>query len=401
MATGSTVAVVVGAGATGILVALKLARAGIEVVLVEEGRAGDGQSNHSHGYMHRGHIYLNPSASLVRDLNRGADEWACVMDQAGIKPVAQTAAVAFSNPIDSRIAEVAWSRAGMEFEPVESIEGIDRSRFTSAFRTREAVFDFTPWLARSVDELRANPNCRVLAGRALSLRRRGDTIASVVVSDGTGGVHEVRANQFILCAGVDNQRLATTATHFRGNSVIRSSMMLVVEGAELPPVAIVAHGHEWRGLFIASRPAAMGNRWLISNYVSFSGVPPTRRSSSLWLKDVAKAVRNLAPSLRDPNCRWGYYAAPKAELRNSRHQLGSFAAQTYGIENLRVAAPTKLTLAPLLAASIAEEIIAREPERTPVGVAPRKGYSTALSVASERWKEATLGSYDALLEELR
>lgn len=389
---------VVGAGASGLIIAQRFVDAGLSVTIVERGSVGGEQSNHSHGYMHRGHIYLTPSLELVRNLSNGADRWRAEMDALGIEPINDNSSLLFTNAYEADVAAAAWSRAGLTFhEQVGAPPGVEQEGLARSFITQEATFDFTQWLRARYERLAADPAVKVIQANVLRLERESTAIVGAVVA--SGGEEVVLASSFVvLCGGIGNLELAATVTQFRGNALNRSSPMLVLRGPELPSLSAVFHGHETHGMFIASRHTDEGTVWLVSNYVSYAGEAITATGVRLWLRDIRSTLRDRTSGLDDPRNVWGYYSAPKGELRSIRTSINSHNVQSYGFDNLLVAAPTKLTLTPLLGDVVMDEVAQRlRRHKRPAGSRDIETGSP-VSVSPERWTEATLHPLSSLVD---
>ncbi len=389
---------VVGAGAGGLIIARRLVDAGFSVAIVERGLVGGEQSNHSHGYMHRGHIYLKPSLELVRNLSSGADRWRAEMDALGIQSISDKSSLLFTNPHESDVAATAWRKAGLTFaDEADLPAGVRSGAATRSFLTEEVTFDFTDWLRAQYERLAAEPAVTFINGEVRRLERKSTTVVGAVVS--LAGEEVLLSSSFVvLSAGTGNLELAETIIRFRGNALNRTSPMMVLRGNELPRLTAMFHGHETHGLFIASRRSEEGWVWLVSNYVSFAGGTVTPTAIRLWLRDIRATLLERTVGLDDPQNNWGYYEAPKGELRNIRSRMNSHNVQSYGFDNLLVASPTKLTLTPLLGDMVMDEIALSLRAYQRPAATPDLETGSALSVSAERWKAAPLDALRSLME---
>lgn len=387
---------IVGAGAAGLLIASRLAGEGRTVTIVEAEQAGSGQSNHSHGYMHRGHIYLSPSSDLVSNLRLGADRWASLLNGV-VEPVTSTSSLVFANAYEAGVAERAWDLAGLEFQESTAPPSIRGESFARTFTTQEATYDFTGWLRSAATALGRRPEVQFVVAHVQALEREGSRITGVVIDRG-GSQLRLRSSYIVLCAGIDNLRLASSVTRFRGNGLNRTSMMLVLRGPELPRLSLVAHGHETRGLFLVSREHAGSMHWLVSNYVSFATDHATDTAARLWLRDIRATLLARTSALADSSIVWGYYQAPKGELRSMRNTMDKHSVQSYGLENLCVASPTKLTLAPLLADAVAQFLSMRlRGSAKPTDLVELAPDGQPPSVSPEKWLEPDLQPIGSLM----
>lgn len=379
---------IVGGGAPGILAAHQLGKAGYSVSLLEERGLGAAQSNHSHGFMHRGHIYAKPPPALVRALCEGADRWHELLAEAGVRPLSERACVSFVNPYTARVADVAWKEAGLAFEPIEPPEGMSRDGFASCYSTRESTYCFTPWLEYARENhLRGVTTVR---GRAYRLRRDGATITGVHVDVGTKKL-VIRARFVVLAAGTGNLPLVATATNYRGRALNRMSHMMVLAAPGLPKLSLVVPEHQTYGLFLVSRHQREQDYWLVSNYLSYADDHCSNRATALWLRATARTLHTYSTVLENDALTWGAYRAPKGELRADRNRLDVHSVQSYGLDNICVAAPTKLTLAPLLADAIRKAVQGHlRPGQPGQGGARLDALAARLPVLPERWESVPL-----------
>jgi glycine/D-amino acid oxidase-like deaminating enzyme len=386
---------VVGAGAAGVLSAAQLRAAGYSVVVVDADGIGAHQSNHSHGYLHRGHIYGSPSAQLVRELNRGSSRWASLLAQAGVEPVTARSCIGFGNRYTAAHAVRRWREAGLAVVPA-SVPPPFRSReLPVAFETDEPAYDFTDWLHHAKRTLLED--VRLVPGRVRRLTARHRTVgaAEVVLRDGT--VVELEASAFVVAAGTGSIDLISSVASARGRGVNRTSFMLVLRG-ELPTVSMIVPDHESYGLFLVSRRAGDDGVWLVSNYLSFAGTATSSAATSLWVRAVARTLARLT-SIPLSELSWAFYAAPKSELRPDRQVMSEHSVEDYGFRNCFVASPSKLTLAPLLADKVVTEVKLR---CRPRGAGNPSGIPDGnLAVYRERWRGCALYEGPALERFLR
>jgi len=383
---------IVGAGVTGTLLAFQLLREGRSVTLLDRSGFGAGQSGHSHGYLHHGYIYRHGEKLLIAHLLAGARRWQETLDAMHIKPVASKAHICFVNELTARAAASAWREAGLLVQPASTdLPGIRHGQVEAAFETEEATYDFTDFFTAARNSLQP---CTIMA----TVRRleRRENLVQAVLADIDDQRIRLKARFIVLAAGDQNARLVETATRFRGRAIIRSSLMLVVRHKALPHLSAVLPENEAHGLFIVSRTVGAERLWLASNFVSFADISLSAEAREGWLRATLQRLALYCTGVREPDVRWGIYDAPKAELRSQPGALGAHALEDYAVGNLLVLAPTKLTLAPLLAAEAAETIdegldrrqISRD-DKLP---------SRQLQVCPERWTSLDLQPRDTFFE---
>lgn len=347
--------VVIGAGIGGALIAKKLVDEGLEVTLVDKEGFGAAQSNHSHGYIHSGYIYRDASRSLIEPLVEASRRWRDLVQALGVEPLRSTSFVAFTSELNARAAASAWEQAGL---PVRQVAhnaipaGVREPEIEALFQTPEPTFDLTEIFEAM---RRRMSGVKLLTAKAIRLDGSGQ-IEQAVVNVGPRSF-ALQARYYVLAAGTDNARLIEGVTRFRGRAAIRTSFMLVLRGPALADLSLVMPENEAHGLFVVSRPTAQGNVWLVSNFLSFAGMPDRADTQNMWLGGIIQKMTRFTNVTQSSDTEWGIYLAPKAELRRDPRRLGSYAIEGYDLPNAIVTAPTKLTLAPLLADEAAERII--------------------------------------------
>jgi glycine/D-amino acid oxidase-like deaminating enzyme len=381
---------IVGAGIVGVLLADRLGAAGIESTLVEAVGAGAEQSNHSHGYLHRGHAYLDASPQFLAAFARAHALWEPLLDSLGATPVTGSSAVALADPITRDSVVATWRRAGLPFEPADTPPGF-RDGCGTVFRTREPTYDVTGILQAL---LHRHQGVQTVLGRATRLVHDGRGLLVGAEVSTSRGVVLLAARHVVLAAGTGNPKLVRTLQWDAGRTYVRTSMMMVLHSAGLPTVSAVLPEPEQTGLFVVSRPGDNMPVWLVSNFVSFPGQDADARTIADWSSDICRTLRRVTEVVDLPDLHSGVYLAPKAELRADPRQLNVYEAEDYGIPNLSVLSPTKLTFAPTLVEDVATRLIQRLPQLSSTVRLPRWEFSDELPVLPERWRQVALAPLD-------
>lgn len=385
--------VIIGAGAAGILSAIRLRDDGYSVLLVEADRVGSAQSNHSHGYLHRGHIYASPKEHFVRELNRGADAWISFLDEAGVAPVTESAHIAFHSRYNGNVAGERWAKLDMPYVLSEAPVGFRPESFGVCYETQEPAYDFTGWYSYALTNLFDGIQC--VRARAIELINEGRNIVGVRLKNDSAESVILSASVYVLTAGVGNIELVSSVAKLRGRGVNRVSFMLVLEG-DLPPVSLIIPDHQSYGLFMVSRSLGGKNFWLLSNYISYAGSRSSAYGATLWARAVVKTLRESTELIEECNLKWGIYIAPKGELRADPRQMSEHSIESYGFDNCIVAAPSKLTLAPLLADKVAASV--HNIHRCTGCFGESAIQRDNLKVAPERWEAVRLFDDNSLRE---
>src|SRR5687768_3086437 len=92
---------IIGGGISGTLLARQLEHAGIEYGLMECAGFGAEQSNHSHGYLHQGYIYLRAESRFVKQLLEAQSYWKEIIAKSGSVPSTSESKICFTNEFNA------------------------------------------------------------------------------------------------------------------------------------------------------------------------------------------------------------------------------------------------------------------------------------------------------------
>jgi glycine/D-amino acid oxidase-like deaminating enzyme len=396
---------VVGGGATGLLTAIALEEAGMKVTLLESEGLGAQQSNHSHGYLHLGYIYLAGTTDLVADLRDGSALWRERMKHFSIPAAVGASQILFSNPFSAQSAVAHWKASGLpqeRQEPSPIFSG--RREVVAAFRTGERSYDFSAVFRALAAQI--PPGISYVAGTAHAVIRDEDARVVGVRAHLNSQDETVvlEAGRYVLAAGTENERLIQNATHVRGRAYSRTSYMMVLQSAQLPVLSYINPENESYGLFVSSRRHGHRVVWLVSNFLSYARLTTSKPAFALWTLATWNRLQELVDLESIPDLRVGGYVAPKMELRARPGVLSAHAAEDYELENVLVAAPTKLTLAPVLAQQIARDIGKLGIARPLPGATAIDDLVSAPSAGDEKWLSAPVmpvGEFLSMIREVR
>jgi glycine/D-amino acid oxidase-like deaminating enzyme len=416
---------IIGGGVQGLWLLNDLRSEGYSALLLERRALGDGQTCHSHVYLHQGHLYRDVGLAMrLKEITPRWREWlARRSDQRlGVVP----SYFGFANPADARTREALWNdpRLGLNYrvvtnDPPRALAG---GAVRVVLESAEVCLDgrwLVSELRRGVDDwISQVEQVRAIAldlSRVAGGRPRGGQVEEVVVTM-PGGPAPVRfqPSALVLAAGAGNQTLLLQATggnpillgRLSNNQQLRLAYMLVIRGPseELPPLTGVFP--DLGGLFQVSRRLADSDEvvWLVSDQRSqmLTFVEDwIEFDASWWLRAVLSNLERLAPRLFGSSplrgrFQWGIYAAPKAEGRSEGAIPLEERIEQFGIENLWTLWPTKLTLAP----KVSQDVVAAISQQLGAG----SGSSTdppgwqqvrcPVATAVERWQKAPLVSWD-------
>jgi glycine/D-amino acid oxidase-like deaminating enzyme len=377
---------VIGAGGAGVVIALLLSELGLEVALIDREGFAAGQSGHSHGYLHQGAIYTQPDPHFVAELQRGTRAWQQILAGLGVEPITETSSIVFTERLNAEAAERSWEEAGLVLRSTTELPpGFAGERIAATYESAEPVVDFTPVFQALGGRLNGVTTIRADVRRLL---RHGPKIDGALVSR-RGEEIVVKARYYVLAAGTGNQRLLELAGRLQTTLVIRSSFMLVVKG-NLPPTSTIVPERESYGLFIVSRSCGTGFVWLVSDYVSYAGGVQAPFARSAWVKAVRRTLTDLVPATAARGVSVGVYTGPKAEIRPVPYRMSGHSIESYGLTNLLAVAPTKLTLAPLLAEETTERVSDALPKQRGEMPLPTFPERDQMTVLPERWQSVLL-----------
>lgn len=258
MQTGKYECLIVGGGVAGLMAAVRLARWGVRVAVIEHELLGAGATTHNHGMIHSGALYARWHPEIVADCMRGQGVFRasfpdCFSDTETCWYIGTPATLGIYTPL--------WQRRGLHAEPVdpgalgEVLTCADPGEVTG-YAVREFVIDSHALIAE-------------LAARALAagveLIVGADAHQVVTENAVVRGVQTstvmIEADNVVVCAGIGTHALLE-----RSNSIVageltsRLETMMAFPGAL--PAAII--GLEFGWPFLA--PSTSGRAVLASRY---------------------------------------------------------------------------------------------------------------------------------------
>lgn len=232
--------VMIGGGVAGLSAAVRLAQAGLRVVLLEAGELGSAASTRNQGWLHSGALYAREAPDYARLCHASllATQTFCPgCIEAQVEPMAYLFA-------DDQAAAwtSAWSAAGIPWKelPLEhvfaALPGLDRSRIQRAFQLPDRSFQADVLLAQlSATATRAGVEIRGDTPVA-RLLRQGGKVEGVVTSAG----ETISARLVVLAGGASGFDLAAglhSAESERALGLVRLKAHLVAfrpEAGRLP-----------------------------------------------------------------------------------------------------------------------------------------------------------------------
>jgi hypothetical protein len=393
---------IAGGGIAGLLVAKNLSDLGYRCMLLESTAVASEQSGHSHGYLHRGYIYLD-SEALVRELRGAKEAWSDLISDQRSQHT-NCSYIGFENRQVAVQASQTWNNCGLVINNLPSKrwpKSLMASNLSVVCRTDEQSFNIPQLLENLLPHLRS---VHLITGSVerLSTGDSVDRCADIMVD---GKPRRVRARFVILAAGTGNSRiLSNTIGRFRSLPTTRTSFMMVIRGSALQPLSLILPEHQFYGLFLVSRRTKDDVVWLISNYLSYGGLCDERGTAGrTWATATLRTLDLIFPHLRRKRLLWGQYAAPKAEFRRDPEKLpGNTAIEKLGFENVLALWPTKLTLGPIIARRVQDHVVARlgNPAMTK-RPAPSWVQRGRISVAPERWRTVKLSARRDFVDALK
>lgn len=342
---------IAGSGIAGVLIAARLSDAGFRCLLVDPLGIAAEQSGHSHGYLHQGYIYLRAEGELATRLKKARENWNTYIQEApSIFRQNDLSLIGFENPNSASFAMRTWRNSDLPINPLARQHwplNLKSTNLSVIFQTDEPSYDFTKILSHILTQ---RPGIEYGIGKVTKLFIK-NSICRKVQMRINGTRRSVHGRHVVLASGIGNSAiLQNTFGHFTQAPTIRTSFMLVIKGAELESLSLIIPENPYYGLFMVSRTIEDEHVWLISNYLSFSGLVETSSvAAKYWVRATIRTIDSLFPHLKSLPLKWGFYSAPKAELRRDPSRLpDTNMIENFGIKNVSLVWPTKLTLGPLL-----------------------------------------------------
>ncbi|MFP2897629.1 FAD-dependent oxidoreductase [Corallococcus sp. 4LFB] len=396
---------VVGCGVLGMCAVRELASAGYQVLGVERGTIGGGQTCHSHVYIHRGHIY--ETAPLIERLSDSDALWRPLIESGRIEIESRRSFFGFADaPAMQRRLEI-WRKMKLPFSEATVPATLAHGVVKVGVWTPEATLNggsLMRYLSRGLEarltKVSGIDDIELVDGGSAGWR-----ISSLSILTERGKVH-VSPKMILFAGGAGNIHLARTVAEAQRDAdprlgscqTLRMSHMLIISGsaASLPRVSGVFP--DIGGLFIGVRDEGAQRVWLVSDDRSprlRDEFDSGRLDARWWLPRVIDSLKKLSPQwFRSPNgLRWGTYEATKAEPSAKHWADRRDRIEDFGLQNAVFAWPTKLTLAPKVARELKERVSSRfpssdrpiPPEFAAIRVQPR--------VAEELWRQTQLVSW--------
>lgn len=200
--------VVVGGGIAGLLTALRLARAGQEVALLEAGRLGSGATGANHGIVHSGALYVRRHGHVVRDCQEAQSVFTALLAAAELP---HEPAVYVVPTAESGEFRAALDRYAVAFRAADSDSAAELAKPVLAGNTLTVVHERVFSSRRIVALLAAQclaAGVAVLTGATVrSVLVASSESAAVVtgVALGTGG--RIGARDVVVAAGIGTMGL--------------------------------------------------------------------------------------------------------------------------------------------------------------------------------------------------
>lgn len=332
------------------------------VLLVSRDPLGEGETLHSHGYLHKGHFLPPEKKALIPDLMESFQWWNGWMSRNGLR-YEDDAPVLFDLSED-RFETVTgiWKAAGLDFEPMTRLPApLQGGSYTSPAPRRRLVRIgdrlIPPWkILRKLSEPLQDLLLRgELTG--ISIDPGSNRVVDCTVSTPRGDV-VFRPRVLVMAAGRSTQRLLAGATGPDGSrplrgavrelNVIRDVPMVLIQGDALPalsgwffleaPITMMTHPLEdGRKMWVVT--LMEGHRTSREDFTGdhgpVDGAVIHRTLQALW---------NMVPGLRTaaPRLRFASYLGGKID-----HPEGhpTWFIGEVGLENLRIVWPVLWGLA--------------------------------------------------------
>lgn len=399
--------VIFGGGIAGLWLLNRLHQQGLDVILLESGGLGGGQSLASQGIIHGGLKYalngvLSPASSAIAEM---PERWRrCLqgegdVDLRGCQVLAPHYFMWSGGGYRSRLKSFLGSKALRG-----RIDALKPAQYPAFFRNRPldgALYQLTDFVLDTpslLARLAAPHRERIfqVPTQAVTAAHCGDgALQHLVLRSTDGEVVTLQAQRYILAAGEGNAGLMTLLGGAERDALpamqTRPLHMVYVQLTAPDPAYVHCIGDSFGmtpRLTITSHPDGAGGWvWYLGGEIAESGM---QRSPQEQQAEAARQLRDTFPWVDFTGARWGSFFINRAEPRLPNLQRPD-TAYLHASGRLLVTWPTKLTLTPDLGDSVCAEF-ARQ------GIAPasrRHEASAALAphfpypgIAVPRWELA-------------
>jgi glycerol-3-phosphate dehydrogenase len=352
--------VIVGGGVAGLWLLDTLHEAGWNVLLLENGALGGGQTIASQGIIHGGLKYtldglLSPSADAIREMPQ---VWRDCLAGARAPRLTATRVRADhchlwrTRDWTSQVGMLG-ARIGLRVRPLK----LPRDQWPAAlrdcpgevYRLDEQVID----CASLVADLAGRHALRILKiePAASSFERAAGRVAGVAIRAADGRTARLHPGVIILAAGAGNAELRRAAGLDAAAQQVRPLHMAMVRG-ELPELnGHCADGARTRVTITTGQDSAGRAVWQVGGQIAEDGVSMSPDEL------VAHARRELAavlPGVAFAYAEWSTYRADRAEAAAGGRRPSDVQIRREG--DVLTVWPTKLALAPRLAERVLREL---------------------------------------------
>ncbi|GAB3811562.1 NAD(P)/FAD-dependent oxidoreductase [Micromonospora zhanjiangensis] len=379
--------VVIGGGIAGLLTALRLARNGQAVAVVEADRLGSGATCANHGMLHSGALYVRQHGHIVRHCREAAQAFSVLLTDAEI-PTDEAVYVLPGAEVDNYVALL--DHHGIAYQATDSyhVDELNRSAIHThaLLRIRERAFSSRRIVA-------------TLAGQCLAAGVTiitGAAVNQIAVTSGKvtgvrlGATELLHARQVVNAAGIGTARLLADLGS-RQASLLKSRLDMMIHF----PSARLTRGFIFAELHRPVIMPAIGGGALSS---FFGGVQPQitgRRTYPVDLHRAAALLRQtidaLTPETIEPDAAVAYVAG-KTDYIGSVHSENGVVNPGFhvidhdtvdGLAGLHTVITGKMTLAFHASKAVADAILGAD---LPLVVHPENGRETPPALlAVEPW----------------
>lgn len=382
--------VIIGAGIAGLWTFQRLTRMGFDVLLLESGRVGGGQTIASQGIIHSGLKYALASrvSAIAEHIRAMPQRWREALagsgdvDLSGARLAAESQQLLIPRGIVGGVvktfAKNMLGRTAREIAFDDWPESIRRSGF------RGAAIDMNEPVVDVASVIRALAACRPEAIRAARVACRTDATGAIKSIQVEG--RTIRAKCFIFTCAHGNQPMAKAHAHDRGLATqARPLLMGLLRPAPYPMFAHLVGKSEKPVATITTHRDHQGQCvWYIGGQVA----ERKKECAPTEVRDaLRKAFAQYLPEVNIRGMEWGTFAIDRSEGRSSSNDWLSDTPTIHAKANALYCWPTKLAFAPLLADRIVEQLSQR-------GIAPSHArhdwtFLPAAPFAEPPWNEAT------------